>query len=68
MSTPITGNDQKHIDLDGLNLISRDDDGPQVVDEPPKMNFAREKLLEEAKQMLDAQTRKGVSLVVIGTV
>ncbi|THV05438.1 EF Tu GTP binding domain-containing protein [Dendrothele bispora CBS 962.96] len=41
------------------------------MEEPPKLSFAREKLLEEAKKALDAEgtsNKKNVSLVVIGHV
>lgn len=63
-STP-TSLDQQQFDVSGLNLEERDSSA--VVEEQPKMTFAREKLLEEAKRINDAQDeRKGVSLVVIG--
>lgn len=67
-STPAGGMDQRHFDLSALNL-TRDDGGNNTIEEPPKMNFARERLLEEAKLVIDAEGRnkkKGVSLVVIG--
>ncbi|KAF4602370.1 Hsp70 suppressor, GTPase facilitates ribosomal subunit dissociation [Pleurotus pulmonarius] len=69
-STPLRGAgvDQRQLDLSGLNLGPKDDT-PSVAEEPPKMSFAREKLLEEAKKALDAENvKKGVSLVVIGHV
>lgn len=63
--------DQQQLDVLGLNLEegsnSEEKDSSAVVEEQPKMTFAREKLLEEAKRKNDAQDeRKGVSLVVIG--
>lgn len=65
--------DQQQLDVWGLNLEegsnSEEKDSSAVVEEQPKMTFAREKLLEEAKRKNDAQDeRKGVSLVVIGHV
>ncbi|KAF8897219.1 EF Tu GTP binding domain-containing protein [Infundibulicybe gibba] len=68
-STPIRSTDQRQLDLSGLNISS--DDGPLVPEEAPKINIAREKLLEEAKKAIDAQNvnnKRGVSLVVIGHV
>jgi elongation factor 1 alpha-like protein len=65
-STPLQTLDQRHIDIIGLNLYSNNEN---VVEEAPKMNFAKEKLLEEARRMLEAQgenDKRGVSLVVIG--
>lgn len=57
--------DQQAMDLSGLNL---DDEEPQaVLDEPPpKVSIAREKVLEEARKVLESEGKKGVSLVVIG--
>jgi elongation factor 1 alpha-like protein len=41
----------------------------QVVEEPPKVSMAREKVLEEARRALEAEEgRKGISIVVIGNV
>ncbi|KAF5388321.1 hypothetical protein D9615_000112 [Tricholomella constricta] len=62
--------DARLLDLSALN-ITRDDTGDTTQEEPPKMSFAREKLLEEAKYALDAEgedKKKGVSLVVVGHV
>jgi elongation factor 1 alpha-like protein len=67
MSTPVLISDQHHIDIIGLNLYS--DNGGEAVEEPPKLNFVKEKLLEEAKRAIEAQgenQKRGVSLVVIG--
>jgi elongation factor 1 alpha-like protein len=65
-STPLLGSDQGHIDIMGLNLYSN---GDEAVEEAPKISFAREKLLEEAKRSLEAEegnANQSVSLVVIG--
>lgn len=69
-STPIRGSsiDQRQLDLSGLNL-TRDDSADNVDEPPPKITFAREKLLEEAKRVIDADgenQKKAVSLIVIG--
>lgn len=67
-STPIRGLDPRQLDLAGLNL-TKDNNSDTVEEEPPKMNFAREKLLEEAARAVDAEgkdQKKAVSLVVIG--
>lgn len=69
-STPIRGLsiDQRQLDLSGLNL-TRDDSADNVDEPPPKITFAREKLLEEAKRAISAEgenQKKAVSLVVIG--
>ncbi|KDQ29039.1 hypothetical protein PLEOSDRAFT_1075871 [Pleurotus ostreatus PC15] len=64
-STPLRGAgvDQRQLDLSGLNLGPKDE-GPSVAEEPPKMSFAREKLLEEAKKALDAENvKKGSTLM-----
>lgn len=59
--------DQQQLDVSGLNLEEKESSA--VVEELPKMTFAREKLLEEVKRINDAQDeRKGVSVVVIGHV
>jgi len=67
-ATPLRGLDQRALDLSALNLTEKEEK-PQVPEEPPKVSFAREKLLEEAKKALDAEgsnNKKTVSLVVIG--
>jgi len=59
--------DQRQIDMLGLNISTVNDE--EKVEEPPKMALAREKVIEEAKKVLEAQGEKdkrGVSLVVIG--
>jgi hypothetical protein len=64
--TPLQTLDPRHIDIIGLNLYSNNED---VVEEAPKMNFAKGKLLEEAGRTLEAQgenDKRRVSLVVIG--
>lgn len=38
-----------------------------TTEEPPKVSMAREKVLEEAKRVLEAEEgKKGISIVVIG--
>jgi elongation factor 1 alpha-like protein len=69
-STPIRGLsiDQRQLDLSGLNL-TKDDNADNANEEPPKMGFAKEKLLEEARRAIDAEgenQKKAVSIVVIG--
>lgn len=67
-STPIRGVDPRHLDLSALNLTPRAE-RDDVVDEPPKVTFARERLIEEARRSIEADdenTKKGISLVVIG--
>ena len=70
-STPIrfaNGMDQRQIDISGLNLFSNGDED-RIMEEPPKMALAREKVIEEAKKKLEARgdtDKRGVSLVVIG--
>ncbi|KAF8224800.1 hypothetical protein L208DRAFT_1118019, partial [Tricholoma matsutake] len=62
------GFDPRHLDLSALNIAPRDETGDDFSEEPPKMSFAREKLMEEAKRVIEADnenTKKGVSLVVI---
>ncbi|KAG6833838.1 hypothetical protein H0H87_011772 [Tephrocybe sp. NHM501043] len=69
-STPARGMDQRHLDLSALNL-TRDEDADAGPEEPPQMSFAREKLLEEARRVIEAEgenKKKGVSLVVVGHV
>ncbi|KAG6919272.1 hypothetical protein DXG01_007404 [Tephrocybe rancida] len=69
-STPARGMDQRHLDLSALNL-TKDEDADAAPEEPPPMSFAKEKLLEEAKRVIDAEgenNKKGVSLVVVGHV
>lgn len=66
-STPARSADPRMLDLAGLNLTQKED--PVVEEAPPKVNFAKEKLLEEAKRVLDAEgtdVKKAVSLVIIG--
>ncbi|TFK43258.1 EF Tu GTP binding domain-containing protein [Crucibulum laeve] len=56
--------------MEGLNLNQKDDT-PGTPEEPPKITYAREKLLEEARRSLAAEgqhDRKGISIVVIGHV
>ncbi|KAF9468903.1 EF Tu GTP binding domain-containing protein [Collybia nuda] len=62
--------DQRLLDLSALNL-TRVENADNVDELPPKITFAREKLLEEAKRVIDAEgdhQKKAVSLVVIGHV
>lgn len=70
-STPSRKNttDQQQLDISGLNLTSTLTEKKQVVEEPPKVSMAREKVLEEARRALEAEEgRKGISIVVIGNV
>ncbi|KAG6831884.1 hypothetical protein H0H92_007001 [Tricholoma furcatifolium] len=66
-STPARGMDARQLDLSALNLSKDEDEvGPE---ETPVMSYAKEKLLEEAKRAIEADSqngKKGVSLVVIG--
>ncbi|KIY45914.1 hypothetical protein FISHEDRAFT_48274 [Fistulina hepatica ATCC 64428] len=66
-STPVTRQnvaDPQQLDMSALNLTEKT--ATEVVEEPPKMTFAKEVLLEEAKKSLSQS--KNVSLVVIGHV
>jgi elongation factor 1 alpha-like protein len=68
-STPVRGVDPRYLDLSALNLTPQDENNDAVGEEPPKMSFAREKLIEEARRVIEANNqnqKKGVSLVVIG--
>jgi hypothetical protein len=59
---------QRELDMAGLNL--GDETPPRSAEEPPpKLAMAREKLLEEVKASLEAQSKDKLplSLVVIGT-
>ncbi|KAJ3506778.1 hypothetical protein NLJ89_g6680 [Agrocybe chaxingu] len=61
--------DQQQLDLSGLNLTPGATNQAEVLDEPPKMSIAREKVLEEARRALDTEEeKKGISIVVIGHV
>ena len=61
--------DQQQLDIIGLNLNDILVVKKQVVEEPPKVNMAREKALEEAKRALEAEEgKKGISIVVIGDI
>lgn len=57
---------QQQMDLAGLNL--RDDSDHHSDEEPPKILFTRDKVLEAARAVIDADKdgRKTVSLVIIG--
>ncbi|KAF7978351.1 hypothetical protein HWV62_997 [Athelia sp. TMB] len=70
-STPIRfggGMDQRQLDMSALNISSAGDE-EKAFEEPPKMALAREKVIEEAKKLLNVRDgKKGVSLVVIGHV
>lgn len=60
--------DQQQMDMSGLNLKDKAPEA-EVIDEPPKITVSREKILEEAKHVLDAENqngKKGISIVVIG--
>lgn len=59
------GADIRQLDLSALNLTSNE--AAPMDEPPPKITIAREKVLEEAKKMLEGKNeKKGVSLVVIG--
>jgi hypothetical protein len=61
--------DQQQLDITGLNLNDTLTGKRQVAEEPPKVNMAREKVLEEAKRALEAdEGKKGISIVVIGDI
>ncbi|PPR03834.1 hypothetical protein CVT26_000832 [Gymnopilus dilepis] len=63
--------DQQKLDLSGLNLDDNADKSEVTVEEPPKMSLSREKVLEEARRVLDDQEKSAkqrVSIVVIGHV
>lgn len=69
-STPLRkeSGDQQQLDIAGLNLNEKTDVIP-TSEEPPKMSLTREKVLEEAKQMLGLQNstgKKAINLIVIG--
>jgi hypothetical protein len=57
---------QKDLDIAGMNLNSKEEE--QVVELPPKIAMAREKLLEEVAKTITAQQKDSpaISLVVIG--
>lgn len=54
--------------MSGLNLESKLADKSDVIDEPPpKMALAKEKVIEEARKVLETEgVKKGLSIVVIG--
>lgn len=63
------GFDQRLLDIAALNLAPKEE--PVRIDEPPpKMALEREKLLEEARKLIESsgKDKKSVSLVVIGRV
>lgn len=63
------GVDQRVLDLSGLNLNMNEVRSTTVAEEAPKMSLAKEKLLEEAKKVIEgegAERKKEISLVVIG--
>lgn len=60
--------DQQKLDLSGLNLVDTADKS-EVTEEPPKMTLSREKILEEAKRLLESEAegaKQRISIVVIG--
>lgn len=58
--------DARLLDLAALNITS-EESAPLVDEPPPKITIAREKVLEEAMEALEAkEQKKSVSLVVIG--
>ena len=61
--------DQQQLDITGMNLNDTLYGKRLVAEEPPKVNMAREKVLEEAKRALEADDeKKGISIVVIGDI
>ncbi|KIJ19882.1 hypothetical protein PAXINDRAFT_50098, partial [Paxillus involutus ATCC 200175] len=72
-NTPARANsgvlDPRLLDLTALNLQPREEEFPRVDEPLPKMAMEREKLLSEAREVLEASGKnlktKGVSLVVI---
>lgn len=61
--------DQQQLDMAGLNLNDTLTRKKQDTEEPPKVNMAKEKVLEEAKRALEAdEGKKGISIVVIGDI
>lgn len=70
IATPVRPADARQLDLSALNLNTPDLAAGPPVDEPmPKITLAREKVLEEARNALQAKDqKKSVSLVVIGKV
>ena len=56
--------DQQSFDVSALNLDDRED--PVVDEPPPKISLAHEKVLEEARKAIRENTKKAVSLVVVG--
>lgn len=59
--------DAQQLDIAGLNLQSKEE--PVADEPPPKLSMAREKVLEEARQAMEAANASGnkaVSIVVIG--
>ena len=54
--------------MSGLNLNDKATEA-EIIEEPLKTSVSREKILEEAKHVLDAENqngKKGISIVVIG--
>jgi len=68
---PPSGNtvvDQQQMDMSGLNLNDKATEAG-IIEEPLKIGVSRERILEEAKHLLDAENqdgKKGISIVVIG--
>ncbi|KIM45903.1 hypothetical protein M413DRAFT_296917 [Hebeloma cylindrosporum] len=55
------------MDMSGLNLNDKPVEA-EIIEEPLKTSVSREKILEEAKHILYANEKKGISIVVIGHV
>lgn len=73
-TTPVRKNsgglNQMLLDLSAVGLQPREDESPRADESVPKVALERGKLLEEARKELQASSqdmKKGVSLVVIGT-
>ncbi|KLO07491.1 hypothetical protein SCHPADRAFT_795262, partial [Schizopora paradoxa] len=56
--------DQQAFDVSALNLEDRED--PVIYEPPPKVSLAHEKVIEEARKAIQENTKKSVSLVVVG--
>jgi hypothetical protein len=62
--------DQGALDMSGLNLDSGNGDAGATDEPPPKVSYAKEKLLEEARKAMEQANelgKKAVSIIVVGT-
>lgn len=65
MSSSTAALDQQSLDIESLRLTPNTAE-ESVHEEAPKMILAREKVLEEARKAMEEDSRKAVSIVVIG--